>query len=181
MSAQLYPQALGSIFVTSYNLRSYGRGIQTHRHTGNLQLVTDRARVTLWLAVYCHQFILAQSPLRIMTRDFFPLVNPCSHNPYVTSSLMRGWVCLVWIGLAFSSIHITHIACYWKFSVLHCIEIPCQSRLWKADHAYLTYFMLQRQLSHLNGGKLDCHQVISWDFMYPHFRIDALEDSRLRI
>jgi hypothetical protein len=28
-----------------------------------------------------------------------------------------------------------------------------------ADHAYLTYLMLQRQLSHLNGRKLDHHQV----------------------
>jgi hypothetical protein len=135
--AQLYPQAWGSIFVASYNLRGYDGGIQSHLHTGNSHLVRGRARVTLWLAVYCHRFVLAQSPLRLTTRDFFPPVNRCGHNPYVTSSLMRGWVCLLWIGLAFSNVRITYIACYWKCSVLHCIEVPCQSRLWKADHVYL--------------------------------------------
>jgi hypothetical protein len=35
----------------------------------------------------------------------------------------------------------------------------CHSRLCKADHAYLVYLMLQRQLSHLNGRKLDRRQV----------------------
>jgi hypothetical protein len=33
----------------------------------------------------------------------------------------------------------------------HYIQALCQSRLYKADHANLTYLMLQRQLSHLNG------------------------------
>jgi hypothetical protein len=28
-------------------------------------------------------------------------LNPCGHSPYVTFSLKRGWVCLLWIGLAF--------------------------------------------------------------------------------
>jgi hypothetical protein len=36
-----------------------------------------------------------------MTRDFFFQLNPCCHSPAVTSSLMRGWVCLLWIVLAF--------------------------------------------------------------------------------
>jgi hypothetical protein len=33
--------------------------------------------------------------------------------------------------------------------------MSCQPKLWKADNAYLIYFMLQRQLSRLNGRKLD--------------------------
>jgi hypothetical protein len=34
--AQLYPKALGSLFVTSYNLQGYDGGIRTHLHTGSL-------------------------------------------------------------------------------------------------------------------------------------------------
>jgi hypothetical protein len=30
--AQLYPHALGSLFITSYNLQGYGGGIRTHLH-----------------------------------------------------------------------------------------------------------------------------------------------------
>jgi hypothetical protein len=37
------------------------------------------------------------------------------------------------------------------FFLLHYKQVLCQYRLCKADHAYLTYLMLQRQLSHLNG------------------------------
>jgi hypothetical protein len=47
-----------------------------------------------------------------------------------------------------SSVRIAHIARYWKPFLLHCIQVLCQCRLWKADHAYLTYLMLQRQLNH---------------------------------
>jgi hypothetical protein len=35
------------------------------------------------------------------------------------------------------------------------MQVLCQSRLCKADHAYIKYLMLQRQLSQLNGRKLD--------------------------
>jgi hypothetical protein len=43
--------------------------------------------------------------------------------------------------------------------LVHYIQVLCQSRLGKADHACLTYLMLQRQLSHLSSHKLDHHQV----------------------
>jgi hypothetical protein len=48
-----------------------------------------------------NQFVLAPSSLRFMTRDFFLQMNPCSHSSYVTTFLLRGKVCLLWIGLAF--------------------------------------------------------------------------------
>jgi hypothetical protein len=38
-------------------------------------------------------------------------------------------------------------------------QVLCQYRLCKADHAYHVYLMLQRQLSNLNGRKLDHGQV----------------------
>jgi hypothetical protein len=50
-----------------------------------------------------------------------------------------------------SGVRIAHIACYWKVSHLHCIQVLCQSKHCKADDANPTYRMLQRQLSHLKG------------------------------
>jgi hypothetical protein len=50
-------------------------------------------------------------PMKLKTRDFFFQLTPCHHSPYVTSSLRRGWVCLLWIYLALSSVCVTHIAC----------------------------------------------------------------------
>jgi hypothetical protein len=49
-----------------------------------------------------NQFVLGPSPLRLTNRVFFHL-NPYSHTPYVTSSLMRRWVCLIWTCLVFLS------------------------------------------------------------------------------
>jgi hypothetical protein len=47
-----------------------------------------------------NQFILASSPLRFKTTDFF-LLNSWSHSPYVISSLARESVCLLRMGFAF--------------------------------------------------------------------------------
>jgi hypothetical protein len=58
-----------------------------------------------------------------------------------------------------SSVRIALTACYWKVFFLHYTQVLCQSRLYTAEHAYITYLMLQRQLSHLNGRKLDHRQV----------------------
>jgi hypothetical protein len=38
-----------------------------------------------------NQLVFATSPLRLTTSIFFRL-NTCGHNPYITSSLRRGWV-----------------------------------------------------------------------------------------
>jgi hypothetical protein len=42
-----------------------------------------------------------QAPWGSLPEDFSLQLNPCSQGPYVTSSLMRGWVCLLRICLAF--------------------------------------------------------------------------------
>jgi hypothetical protein len=47
-----------------------------------------------------NQFVLAPSTLKFTT-IFILQMNPCRHSPYVTSSLTRGWVCLLWTGFAF--------------------------------------------------------------------------------
>jgi hypothetical protein len=46
-------------------------------------------------------FILATRPLRL-TKDFF-FLNTCFHSPYVTSSLMREWVCCLQLLLVLAS------------------------------------------------------------------------------
>jgi hypothetical protein len=60
-------------------------------------------------------------------------------------------VCQVYIS------HIQHVIEI--FLLLHYTEVLCPYRLYRVDHAYLTHLMLQWQLSHLNGCKLDHLQV----------------------
>jgi hypothetical protein len=58
-----------------------------------------------------NHFILAPNPLSLNTTFFQP--NPCGHSSYVTSSLTRGWIRLLWICLAFSSVRIAHLPRFW--------------------------------------------------------------------
>jgi hypothetical protein len=44
------------------------------------------------LVVTCQSVLLGDKPLETHDQYFFQL-NTCGHSPYVTSSLMRGWVC----------------------------------------------------------------------------------------
>jgi hypothetical protein len=46
-----------------------------------------------------NQFVLATSPLRLKTSNMFQL-STCGHTPYVTSSMMREWVCRLQLFLA---------------------------------------------------------------------------------
>jgi hypothetical protein len=61
----------------------------------------SKSKLLYDLRFTANQFVLASSPLRPTTSDFSFQLNPCSHGPYVTSSLMRRLVCLLWICLAF--------------------------------------------------------------------------------
>jgi hypothetical protein len=54
------------------------------------------------------QFVLAPSPWGSRSEIFFQL-NPCGHSPNVTSSLIRGWGCLLWICLAFCQVYVLYI------------------------------------------------------------------------
>jgi hypothetical protein len=40
-----------------------------------------------------NQFVLTTIPLRFTTSNFIFQLNTCSYSPYVTSSLMSGWIC----------------------------------------------------------------------------------------
>jgi hypothetical protein len=68
---------------------------------------------------------------------------------------------------------------------MHYIQVLSQHRLCKAGHAYLTYLMLQRQLSNLNGRRLDHRQseskselLCDWRFNSNQF-ISATSPLRL--
>jgi hypothetical protein len=65
--------------------------------------VRVKVKVTLRLAVYRQSVCLVSSLLRPTTKDLFPQL-----NPYVTSSLTRRWICLLWICLAFRQMYISH-------------------------------------------------------------------------
>jgi hypothetical protein len=49
-----------------------------------------------------NQFVLATSPLRLTTSNFFQM-DTCGHSPYVTYSLTRGWVCRLQLLLGLAS------------------------------------------------------------------------------
>jgi hypothetical protein len=69
-------------------------------------------------------FVLATKNPWESRPDFFQL-NPCSHSPYVTSSLMREWVCLLWICLAFRQVYVSHIQ--------HVTEHSCFCTIYKSS------------------------------------------------
>jgi hypothetical protein len=59
--------------------------------------------VTLQLEVYCQSVHLGARPLETHGHPFFFQLYPCGHSPYVTSSMMRGWVCRLQLQLALAS------------------------------------------------------------------------------
>jgi hypothetical protein len=51
-----------------------------------------------------NQFILASRFLRFMTSNFIFQLSICGYSPYVSSSLMRGWVCHLQLILVLTSV-----------------------------------------------------------------------------
>jgi hypothetical protein len=103
-----------------------------------------------------NQFILASVLLRITTRVIFILqLNSCGHSPCVTSSLTR--ICLAFVKCKYRTCSM--LLKVTEHSPLYNIQVLCHFRLCKADHAYLIYLLLRRQLGLLNGCKFDRRQV----------------------
>jgi hypothetical protein len=50
-----------------------------------------------------NHFVLAINPLRPTNRNFIVQLNTCGYSPYVTSSLMRGWICRLQLLLVLAS------------------------------------------------------------------------------
>jgi hypothetical protein len=77
-------------------------------------LTTHRAPVSKSKSLYDWRFadihfVFGSSPLRHTTTDAFFQLNPCGNSPYVTSSLTRRWVCLLWICVAFRQVYVSHL------------------------------------------------------------------------
>jgi hypothetical protein len=92
--AQLCPQAIGSLFVTSYDSLGYGGGIRTRVHT-ELQLTTELVKVKVTLRLTVSQSV---------SKSWCPAPSGAHDQIFVTvwqlrscfcgaPSLMRGRVC----------------------------------------------------------------------------------------
>jgi hypothetical protein len=100
-----------------------------------------------------------QAPWDSRPETLFQL-NPWGNSPYLTSSLTIGWACPLWIWLAF-------VKCTYRTYSLLLKILPCAlytsslsvQALQSRSCLCLTYLMLQRRLSHLNGHKLDHRHV----------------------
>jgi hypothetical protein len=68
---------------------------------GTVACVINRVRISYFTTDGLTPVHLGANPLEAHDQSFFLRLNPCGHSPYVTSSLTRGWVCLLWIGFAF--------------------------------------------------------------------------------
>jgi hypothetical protein len=67
---QLYLQALGFLFVASYDSQGYGGGIRTRLHEGKI-LTKIKVKVTLRLAVYRQSVRLGVKPLETHDQTLF--------------------------------------------------------------------------------------------------------------
>jgi hypothetical protein len=65
--------------------------------------VRVRVRVSLRMVVYRQSVPLGAEPLYTHGQNYFSQLNSCCHNPYLTSSLTRGWVCHLQFLLALAS------------------------------------------------------------------------------
>jgi hypothetical protein len=62
-------------------------------HFSSATIALSESEILYDLRFTANQFVFATSPLRLTTSNSFFQLNTCGYNPYVTFSLMRGWVC----------------------------------------------------------------------------------------
>jgi hypothetical protein len=113
-----------------------------------------KVEVTLQLVVYHRSVALGVKCFEIFLQLNLAVKSLCN----ILSDEKMGLCLMNMLGIS-SDVRLTHMACYWKFFLLKYIKFVCPYRLSKADHAYLTYPILQRQLSHLNGREIDNRQI----------------------
>jgi hypothetical protein len=100
-----------------------------------------RMRVTLWLAVYHQSFRLGTKPLEAHDQSFLFQRNPYSHSSCLTFSLMRVWVCLLWICLAFFKCTYLTYSMLLKIlpSTIYTSPLSVQALQSRSCLSYLTY------------------------------------------
>jgi hypothetical protein len=94
--SRLLSSLAGDSYTTDYQLMATASS-----HSRSSIWVWVRVRVTLRLAVYRQSVRLGAKALEAHDRRYFLQLNSYSHSPCVTPPLTGGWVCLLWICLAF--------------------------------------------------------------------------------
>jgi hypothetical protein len=82
-----------------------------------------------------NQFFFATSPLRLMTRSFFQL-NTGSHNPYVASSLTRGWICRLQLLLVSPAQSFSGLSPAGFMIIFYCLRFETPP-IWRSKSPYL--------------------------------------------
>jgi hypothetical protein len=72
---QLYPQAMESLFVASYDSQGYGGGIRTRLHAGNSLVFVGRS--LKFMLAFASTVIPGFSLLEIHGQDIYPLLDMC--------------------------------------------------------------------------------------------------------
>jgi hypothetical protein len=82
------------------------------------------------------------------------------------------------LGLSLS-LCFAHIPCYWKFFLLHYVQVLCQSSLWEPEYAYLSHVNVR----YINSGQTQQRKPLPTIFLllrvYPSLRsrdLVAVED-----
>jgi hypothetical protein len=72
-------------------------------------LLKGKSELSLRPGVYHKSVRLGVKPLETHEQEIFLQLNHCGNSPYITSSLTRRWVCLLWISLAFRQLYVSHL------------------------------------------------------------------------
>jgi hypothetical protein len=89
-------------YAQSINLGSQKTPFLSNKHFPNAGN-RFRVRVTLRVAVYRQSVHLGAEPLETHGQNVFPQLKSCSHSPYITTFLTRGWVCYLQLLLVLAS------------------------------------------------------------------------------
>jgi hypothetical protein len=92
--AQLYPQALGSLFVASYDSQGYGGGIRSRHHTGGTSCNIWANNIYSVRTSQRTHYVSATKPNRLMPYGEIIAVCCENHMEHVnTRKYSAGWTC----------------------------------------------------------------------------------------
>jgi hypothetical protein len=102
--------------------------------------VTVKVKATPRLTVYRQSVRLGAKPLEDHDQMIFCKMKPCGHSPYVTVSLTRGWVCLLWMYLAFKCTFRTYSMLLQILPfALHTSPLPVEALQNRSCLSYVSY------------------------------------------
>jgi hypothetical protein len=97
------------LFVASYDSQGHGGGIRVRLQTAVPRLKSRSQSQFTTGGLPPISLSWCQAPWDPRPEFSSHQLNPYDTNPYVTSSLNRRWVCLLWISLALRQVYISHI------------------------------------------------------------------------